>query len=738
MNRGHRTERRRLGAPSVRSALFFAACAALFAARWPLWAQEPAAEAPKPPAREAVALETSSTVVKQFDAVADHIRAAQWGQAAALIRQTVTESAAGNAAMVPLSRRRYVSAREYGNLLISAWPPEGLAVYRRMVDPQAQQWLITARTTRDDAPLLNIVHEAFNSTYGDDALYLLGERAWDSGATALARHYWLQLLPADDGETKPGQPLARLHYPDTDLPLAEIEAKIILTLLADGVIVPAARQVEAFRQRRPDATGALAGRTGKLADIMETVLAEARNWKPPVIPAKAESFAVSCSRNARLPEAVDVAAVRWTHGLPANAYAARPARPALADRGPLSYHPVIFRDVILVNDAQRIFAWNLRTGKPAWRSGDDNSGLIYPPVAQKPEEQLLQSVRGTPHYTMTVHEGYLYARSGSPLTEFSEIEEIRQLESDVICLSLEPGQGKLVWKTSARALGEGFTFEGSPVVDDQRAFVALRRSKPQTQANIACLDRRTGATIYNRRVCTSLAAGPGEANVITHQLLTLSDGKIHYCTNLGALCALNAADGHVDWIRTYASNRLTERPERSARAQDLNPCLVQQGIVVAAPHDSRHIFAQNAFTGEPLWEQELRGRIDHLVAAVGGRLILAGDRLWCLDLFTGDVLWHIGSGDPATFGYGRPIVAGEYVYWPKPEEILQVEFQTGALFRRIPLRQLYGERGGNLTIADGLLVVAQPDRIAVFGPHAGTTAPARRELSRNNAATPLR
>ena len=152
---------------------------------------------------------------------------------------------------------------------------------------------------------------------------------------------------------------------------------------------------------------------------------------------------------------------------------------------------------------------------------------------------------------------------------------------------------------------------------------------------------------------------------------------------------------------------------------------------MASPHDSERILAQNAFTGEPLWEQGLRGHIDHVVAAVDGRLILAGDRLWCLDLFTGTVLWQIGSGDPATFGYGRPVVAGDYVYWPKPDEILVVEYKTGALFQRIPLEQLHGQCGGNLTIADGLLLIAQPDRIVAIGPAGRTTAPPR-EISRSN------
>ena len=101
--------------------------------------------------RESVALETSSVVVKQFDAVTDHIRAAQWTQAATLIRQLVTEATSGGEALIAVSGRRYVSVREYGHLLIAAWPPEGLAVYRRMVDPQAQQWLSAAHNARQCA-----------------------------------------------------------------------------------------------------------------------------------------------------------------------------------------------------------------------------------------------------------------------------------------------------------------------------------------------------------------------------------------------------------------------------------------------------------------------------------------------------------------------------------------------------------------------------------------------------------
>jgi hypothetical protein len=63
-------------------------------------------------------------------------------------------------------------------------------------------------------------------------------------------------------------------------------------------------------------------------------------------------------------------------------------------------------------------------------------------------------------------------------------------------------------------------------------------------------------------------------------------------------------------------------------------------------------------------------------------------------------------------------LAEDVVYWPTREEILVVEQTTGRLQNRFNLKHRTGQSGGNLAIADGLLLIAQPDRLVVFTEYA--------------------
>jgi outer membrane protein assembly factor BamB len=102
-----------------------------------------------------------------------------------------------------------------------------------------------------------------------------------------------------------------------------------------------------------------------------------------------------------------------------------------------------------------------------------------------------------------------------------------------------------------------------------------------------------------------------------------------------------------------------------------------------------------------------------------GILVVSGEKLWGLNLASGEVVWHVGFTDPASFGFGRGILAGNVVYWPTREDIYVVDQTTGRLRRRIPLLARYVESGGNLVLAGDFLAVAQSRRIVVFGPNAG-------------------
>jgi hypothetical protein len=98
---------------------------------------------------------------------------------------------------------------------------------------------------------------------------------------------------------------------------------------------------------------------------------------------------------------------------------------------------------------------------------------------------------------------------------------------------------------------------------------------------------------------------------------------------------------------------------------------------------------------------------------------VSGQSLWGLNLATGRIEWQLGFTDPASFGFGRGLLAGDIVYWPTREDIYVVDQATGRVRRRIPLLARYVESGGNLVLAGDYLAIAQSRRLVVFGPAAG-------------------
>lgn len=249
-------------------------------------------------------------------------------------------------------------------------------------------------------------------------------------------------------------------------------------------------------------------------------------------------------------------------------------------------------------------------------------------------------------------------------------------------------------------------------------YVALRRSHPQTQFNVACYEAQTGKPIWNRRICSALPPVNETENYISHNLLTFADETLFFSSDSGAIAALEADDGRIRWIRTYESvlSKQKDNVLRSDHARwGVKPCLFHQGIVFAAPNDFDGLMAIDSRTGLIRWKQTLRGGVRHLLGVGNENVIVSGNRLWGLNYQTGRLVWNLGYDDPSGYGYGRGTLVGEDVWWPMRDEIVVVNQHNGKLQHRIRLSgSPRYESGGNLTIANGHLMIAQPRRLAVF------------------------
>ena len=682
---------------------------------------------------ESVSLDTDSSLLRRLVPVNDYLEEKQWGRAVDILGQIAEEH---GRTLIEVSPGRYVNVALYLNMLLARLPGDGLSVYRKKIDPQARQWFEAAKTRRDEELMRKVVRHAFVSSYGDDALLLLGDWAWERGEPAVARSYWKRLLPLSE-EAMPGRLPAALRFPDSDYDRPVILARLVLATLVEGDMLRADRELRSFQRQCPDAEGKLAGRTGKLIDILQAVAAESRFWDRCPPEAGVETFAGNPQRNKVLPRTVDVGAPRWNVSLSKSPFRTVGRSAAHGDEGPLSYHPVLFGDMVLVNDAHRIFAYNLRTGESYWKLDEnDTNAAIYTDLADEKSILPERPQVGVPRYTLTVHAGRCYAKMGSPVTGRAK-DEHRSLNSDLVCLDLIEREGDLVWKIPASRKPGQWSFEGSPLVADGRVFIAMRRSQPRTQVNVACYDAETGSPVWNRRVCAAIPPVGEEHNFIGHQLLTLAEETVFYSTGMGAIAALDVHDGMLRWVVTYE----TRAPEPIAALSDhtkqgLLPCLFHQGTLFAAPNDAAAAMAIDAQTGIVKWRRRLpKERIRHLLGVGGGNLIVSGNSIWGLDPENGQVVWGSPETDPEFYGYGRGLLVEDTVWWPRREQIEVLDQPTGNRVRQ-PInlsekRNLrgQGETAGNLAIADGFLLIAQPDRLVAFSEYGAPPKPPGNHIS---------
>jgi len=630
----------------------------------------------------------------------------QWEEAIQTLRQ-VSEAAAEK--LMPVSQWRYVSLRDYCQMQLAAMPPEALRLYRSQVDPVAETWYRRGLAQRDEALLAKVVDEALASSWGDDALLALGELALESGDHARARWYWERIVPFEPPE---GESPSWPGYPDSNLDLAAVRARLVLTSILEGSFARAREELAQLGRLHTEAKGLLGGREVQYVDALLELLAQSRTWPEPEPPGDWLSFGGNAQRNGRAGAAIDGGRVLWRVALPGNGSPRAEAGPKASTTGP-SYFPVVADDVVLTCNQGEIWALRASNGKPAWA----DTPVVYrgrfyagPGGLANPRYTL-----GEPRFTLTVFGSRVYARMGTAVTGSPQEPVSTVRPGYLVCLSLSR-QGALRWKIEPE---EGWAFEGSPMADQARVYVAMRRSDVRCQAHVACFDAATGELVWRRFVCGAETPGRGQMFESTHGLLTLHRETLYYNTNLGAVAALRTRDGRILWVSRYPRAQRVDPAHLAPHwRRDPSPCLYDRGTLLVAPADSPSILALDAANGQILW---LSGPEPadalHLLGVAGEQLIASGGKLYWIALRGAERgrVRHLWPDGPDRPGYGRGLLAGQDVLFPTREKVYVFDQQTAQARKVIDL-MAQGAMGGNLVAAGERLLIAGSRELVALGP----------------------
>ena len=682
-----------------------------------------------------------------------------WDEAIDIWRELIADK---SDRVVALDSNRYLSVRNYCHLQIARLPAEGLVAYRRRVDGPAEQSYRNGLARHDEGLLRRVVDESFCSSWGDDALMALGELALERGDYATARRTWEQISPllsAPDGsptwlalrdidlskkwsevekrwQTRE-KPADWLAYPDTQLDLAEVRARLVLASIRAGELERAALELQVFRRLHPNAMGQFGGQKENFAVALERLLAAAREWPAASAPTDWPTFAGSHSRSTIaaavghdlvptwkepivLSPPKHVRIVRLVQGGVGGGNPAKDEADASVHESqrPLSCYPVVTGNVILFADGVGIHAADLATGKPVITA----TGLLH--RNESPDEKGGQVplgvaggvAHGVPRLTLDAVDGVVYGRAGTLAT--SRAQAAQASPSDRI-VGLDLRREGLLTFQSPREDG-AWAFDGAPVSDGHRVFVAMRQSDITPHAYVACFDAATGVRQWRTPVGVADTIAGGAADEITHNLLTLVENRIYFNTNLGLVAALDVDSGDIAWISRY--DRLISKTFTVGAAvplhfdRDPSPCVYHDGLIFVAPADTPTIFALDANTGKMVWQQDQLPDALQLLAVVGKHLIASGERIAALDISSGHIDWGWPESDRAGIrGMGRGVVAGGEVFWPTRSEIFAFNLTTGAQTRSpISLSPLAG--GANLIASQGQLIIAGYDKLMVLGP----------------------
>lgn len=601
--------------------------------------------------------------------------------------------------LITLDGKEYRSARWVAHALLAQLPPDVRKAYQDRIDQPAKKLLAQAKQARDPRPLWQLLDRYFVSRPTDEALQLLGELLFERGEFRAAEGAWRRLLP-DAG--------ADVFYRDSKADPALVRARVALAVIFQGDGARAKAEVEAFKLKHPNASGALAGKTGLLRDALDTFLAAAPKLAPDAIGGAAwPTYGGAPDRSGRVPGGIPGAwpsGATWTTFIPADGPFVRPGLPPA--RAPFG-HPVVIDGEVFVSDGLRVIGFDLPSGGKTREYRPEK--FVVPPGGRALE----------PVCTLTAADGLLYARLGASAVRPPDAAAGKlQNESLLVCLSPKLTE---LWQLKPPEDEKAATaWEGAPLVSGRRLWAVYAKFEAGRTVHVAaCYDpadanRAPGRPAWTTELCDSaLPVTGGDRN--RQELLTLAGRHVVFCSNNGAVVAVDAISGRRSWGFRYPRSKKVP----AGAGGDPAPAVAFAGRVYVAPADGERVYALDAETGRLVWESGptegarvlgvSRGR---LVVTVAGPV--RGVR--GLNLDTGSHR-HGGweqSHPNIALSYGQGLVTDDVIVWPSREGLAFLDARTGlpAFGSPNPLRGPQGEKYfGNIAYADGVLVVVTATQV---------------------------
>ncbi|MFQ5410890.1 MAG: PQQ-binding-like beta-propeller repeat protein [Phycisphaerae bacterium] len=657
---------------------------------------------------------------------------------------------------VSLDEEHYYSALHLAREQIAQWPPEGLAVYRVLYDPEAKRLFERAKKSYDFHALREIARKYPLTTPGPEAIHLLATWLLDRRQPSEA----IELLDR----------LTRL--PHHTIPRWQILQKLtVAQTLAD---------------QRTRAASTLQ-KLIKLGDESGTKLPE--DWQTRIETTR--RFYEDVKLNSGAAASVLTVTV-WPHSLGNASRGGRmaPIEPVITRDDDLS-GPLPGAERLKKHTVQKV---SLRKGRPpVWQAVSDGHrlfvtcpggllardlstfGFLWQAVPKyRPRNQEINRFRQAagfggwnPYYEAknttprldTLSTDTLFREyRGAVSTAFGLVFVIEQSGTKGEQLPSKQGVAPDNRGVGEEDLAEPNTLRAYETETGRAVWTKGRGSAPDDplrHAHFKAVPIAVGSYLVAPCILGgdfALAVMNPDGTVVRKVLIgtgrsslfpmngtlqpTVHDGTIYVPTGAGQLSALSAYDFSLRWLTRYERERNLEPPIVGGRvwggvprghAQPdewlSSPPLIAGGLVLLAPHDSDQLLAFDRQDGTKRWAFP-RGDHRLLIGTDNTRVVIAGRHVEAIDLATGRSVWTYDAVKPS----GRAAICGEKVLVPTESGLVRLNLATG---RPIGETQATDEAFGNLLAIDGSLYSIGIDRISKYPDPVQSRALAMARLEKN-------
>ena len=659
---------------------------------------------------------------------------------------------------------QYASVGRAVQRKLAAWPPEGRTVYERKFGAAARALLdqAMAPTPPDADQLQRVVRLYFITEAGRDAAILLIDRQLADGSFAAARRLSRELL-----EMHPNQ--------DEHRPRALLRALAAAHFLGDEEA--AAEHAQEIAAQFAQASDVIAGEQQSIADaarqILESKLVEGIDTRAGDWP----SFGGSDDR-ARLAHALSSQIAPYVQDI-------RVPETSLPDRGISPTHrkdlenarlngqltgifPVASDGALYWSDNIHIFAVALDSGLPlpGWLDTYGSSGSSGLAGYGLPGGGYV-TPRGMA-LTPAVTERVVVANMGLRDERLSQLAGNPAVPpARLVCL--DRLTGRPLWSAmpselDATLLGDPALqadlgecqFVGTPLVVGDAVWT-LARTDPRNprqfeQCFLVSFDLESGAVRTITYLASSTSGDPmarwGRPSTVLPEpasIIAYSDGLIYAPTDTGAIAAVRASDGGVEWMnlypripidpisRRFGAARLRPRTHTESQPFHAAPVIVDGGRVFFKPPDSRHLLIWNAADGDEVLRIDLSS-VDGdrtLLKVLGDRVLTFGSQgVSCIDWtqvrdgveVPKALKWATrvpareeGTNDDTIIG--RPAVTQSQLLIPTAEHLRLINLSDGRFVASYPTggaTWTASEEPGNVIVLQDQLVIAGPSRLNVY------------------------